>query len=216
VLGAPKLQCSWHKRFDWSVFCDEYRIYVRSREKGREFIPIGWYCTGHKMFFTNKQIERSKRYHVPSKYERYEANLKAVRAKGHKMTPQESGLRTRIRNLAGLYEQKFSSKNTGDDNTDYSPWSEEFIEKLLSLPPTIDELRHVLYSRELVYHINSQNSYRICCWVPDPDKPGWAKWDYEGFFKLLKQDALKQREMMEQIINSRAKEEQVSEFLPSK
>jgi hypothetical protein len=40
-------------------------------------------------------------------------------------------------------------------------------------------------------------------WVPDPDKPGWLKYDYQKYKDQIKQDALKRQEIMQEIINSR-------------
>jgi hypothetical protein len=39
--------------------------------------------------------------------------------------------------------------------------------------------------------------------APNPDKPGWMKYDTERYGELLKQDAQKQKGMMQQIIDSR-------------
>ena len=91
---------------------------------------------------------------------------------------------------------------------------QELIEKFLNLPPTIDEVRDILFSNKLtygrlIYRIGSQNKHRMKGYVPDPDKYGWMKWDIEGFKKLIEQDALEQKEMMQRIIDSRTKIPQI-------
>jgi hypothetical protein len=40
-------------------------------------------------------------------------------------------------------------------------------------------------------------------YVPDPDKPGWLKYDEEKYIKILKQEAQKRQQVMQQIIETR-------------
>ncbi|MGH9983832.1 MAG: hypothetical protein ACRD8W_07745 [Nitrososphaeraceae archaeon] len=37
---------------------DTHRIYIRSKEKGRKFVAIAWYCVRCKMFETGEQVSR--------------------------------------------------------------------------------------------------------------------------------------------------------------
>ena len=82
------------------------------------------------------------------------------------------------------------------------------VAKFLNLAPrpTIEELRHVLFSPELKLGLNSQNQLRKEAWIPNPEKPGWFKRDrrpYHEYLKLVKADAQKQEQIMQQVIQSR-------------
>ena len=82
------------------------------------------------------------------------------------------------------------------------------VAKFLNLAPrpTIEELRHVLFSPELELRLNSQNQLRKEAWMPNPEKPGWFKRDrrpYHEYLKLVKADAQKQEQIMQQVIQSR-------------
>jgi hypothetical protein len=82
------------------------------------------------------------------------------------------------------------------------------VTKFLNLDPrpTIEELRQVLFSPELKLGLNSQNQLRKEAWIPNPEKPGWFKRDrrpYHEYLKLVKADAQKQQEIMQQVIQSR-------------
>ena len=39
--------------------------------------------------------------------------------------------------------------------------------------------------------------------VPDPEKPGWLKYDKEAYIKIIKQEAQKRQQVMRQIIETR-------------
>jgi hypothetical protein len=84
----------------------------------------------------------------------------------------------------------------------------EVVTKFLNLDPrpTIEELRQVLFSPELKLGLNSQNQLRKEAWIPNPEKPGWFKRDrrpYHEYLKLVKADAQKQQEIMQQVVQSR-------------
>ncbi len=113
-------------------------------------------------------------------------------------TPKEIGMRRRIRSLKQIYE--YQSIVVWRDEIH---WSEALIEKFLNLDPrpTIAELKRVLYAP--VIRLDSQNQYTRRGYVPDPNKPGWLKYDQEEYKKLLKADAKKQQKLMQQIIDSR-------------
>jgi hypothetical protein len=79
------------------------------------------------------------------------------------------------------------------------------VAKFLNLAPrpTIEELRHVLFSPELKLGLNQ---LRKEAWIPNPEKPGWFKRDrrpYHEYLKLVKADAQKQEQIMQQVIQSR-------------
>ena len=51
--------------------------------------------------------------------------------------------------------------------------------------------------------LTSQNQDTHRGYVPDPDRPGWMKYDREEYLKILKQEAQKRIELMLQIMKSR-------------
>jgi hypothetical protein len=85
-------------------------------------------------------------------------------------------------------------------------WPAGLTEKFLNLKPrpTIRDLRRVIYPPGLVIRpLNSQNEYTSRGYVPDPDKPGWLKYDKEEYIKIIQKEAQKRIEVMIEIINSR-------------
>jgi hypothetical protein len=129
---------------------------------------------------------------------------------GNYMIPKEVGLRRRVQNLYRVYYVSVSrlidplpDTFSVDDYLD-----RKVVTKFLNLDPrpTIEELRHVLYSPELKLRLNSQNLLRKEARIPNPEKPGWFKRDrrpYHEYLKLVKADAQKQEQIMQQVIQSR-------------
>ena len=126
-----------------------------------------------------------------------------------KISPEENGLRRRIKGFEKLYKfvefywTEHLSRPPKFVNID---WPAGLTEKFLSLKPrpTIRELRRVMYPAGLVIRpLNSQNQYTRRGYVPDPDKPGWFKYDKEEYIKIIQQEAQKRIEVMIEIINSR-------------
>jgi hypothetical protein len=128
------------------------------------------------------------------------------------MIPKEVGLRRRVQNLYRVYY--VSVWRLTDPLPDFDTFSvddyldRKVVTKFLNLDPrpTIEELRHVLFSPELKLRLNSQNQLRKEAWIPNPEKPGWRKRDrrpYHEYLKLVKADAQKQQEIMQQVIQSR-------------
>ncbi len=108
------------------------------------------------------------------------------------------GLRRRIKYFERLYE--------------YAPlycgitihWPDGLCEKFLGIKPrpTIEELEQVLYPPGGLW-LTSQNQFTHIGYVPDPDRPGWMKYDKEGYLEALKREAQKRIELMVQIMKSR-------------
>ena len=128
------------------------------------------------------------------------------------MTPQESGLRRRVQNLYRIYRLSvWRLTSTLPDLETFSVddyLKPEVVAKFLSLNPrpTIQELMGVLYPPGLQLGLDSQNLIRKEAWFPDPEKPGWLKHDkppYKNYLSVVKSDAQKQQQAMQQIINSR-------------
>jgi len=112
-------------------------------------------------------------------------------------------LRRRIKGFKQLYKHAgfyWSDRSIGDS------WSDELTEKFLDLnpPPTITELERVAEPPGLVLRpLTSQNQYKDRGLVPDPKKPGWLKYDKEKYIEILKQEAQKRQQVMQQIIETR-------------
>jgi hypothetical protein len=119
------------------------------------------------------------------------------------ITHKEIGLRRRITYLKTLY--RWQSVYWGFSDNYKIDWHDGLSEKFLNLDPrpTVEELNRVLRGPEIALNLNSQNQNRRRGHVPDPNKPGRTKYDAEEYKKLLKQQAQKQQELMQQIIASR-------------
>jgi hypothetical protein len=64
----------------------------------------------------------------------------------------------------------------------------------------------VVYPRDLALKpLDSQNQYSKRNFVPNPDKPGWLKYDKEEYVKLRKREAQTRQEVIQHIIDSRDK-----------
>ena len=131
---------------------------------------------------------------------------------GDYMSSKEVGLRRRVQNLYRIYHVSVGRLTDPLPNLntfsvdDYL--NRKVVTKFLNLDPrpTIEELRQVLFSPELKLGLNSQNQLRKEAWIPNPEKPGWFKLDrrpYHEYLKLVKADAQKQQQIMQQVIQSR-------------
>jgi hypothetical protein len=109
------------------------------------------------------------------------------------ITPKERGLRTRLHRFEG-YDPRKGTPFGG--STSYRP--NELCKKFLDINPrpTMKELQQALYPL-------GWNPHRYQNFVPDPDKAEWLKYDEKEYKKILKQEAQKRREIMQQIIDSR-------------
>jgi hypothetical protein len=119
------------------------------------------------------------------------------------ISPKENGLRRRIRGFKQLYKYAGSYWS---DRSIADCWSDELTEKFLNLNPrpTITELGRVAEPPGLVIEaLTSQNQYIHRGLVPNPEKPGWLKYDKEEYIKILKQEAQKRQQVMRRIIETR-------------
>lgn len=84
-------------------------------------------------------------------------------------------------------------------------WNKDLAAKFLDLNPrpTVAELRKVLCPPGLVIGLTSQNRNRRRGYVPDPQKTGWLKYDEKRYIKILRWEARKRQELMQQIIEKR-------------
>ncbi|MGH9986787.1 MAG: hypothetical protein ACRD8W_22815 [Nitrososphaeraceae archaeon] len=118
------------------------------------------------------------------------------------ISPEERGLRTRIRSIKNLYE--YSSLYWSNTSiADF--WNNDLAEGFLRTNPrpTIAELRRVLYPPGLKIGLTSQNHHRRRGYVPDPQKPGWLKYDEKEYIETLQWEARERQKLMQQIIEKR-------------
>jgi hypothetical protein len=120
-----------------------------------------------------------------------------------KITPEEIGLRRRIKGMKQLHKGSSTYWNN-PSIADY--WNSKLADKFLTLNPrpSIAELRRVVYPPGLVIGLTSQNQYTRRGYVPDPQKPGWMKYDEKEYLKTLKLEAQKRQDTMQQIIHERS------------
>lgn len=122
------------------------------------------------------------------------------------MTPEEVGLRRRIKGLPALYYYTYRFYFKFGENPDPEMkdlWDVPLTAMFLTLDnprPTIEELRRVLYPSGSKIGLDSQNRRRKRGWIPDPDKPGRMKYDPMIFTKVLDSDKQKILKTMEKIV----------------
>jgi len=125
------------------------------------------------------------------------------------MTPQEKGLRQRIKHLGELYQNDTLHWRWPDEDW-YIDWPSDLSEKFLSIKPrpTIQELKRVIYDTSPLERFNNGSDVlRHRGYLPDPDKPGWLKYDrskhHQNYKKLLEEEAQKRMQLMIEIMKSR-------------
>ena len=117
-------------------------------------------------------------------------------------------MRKRIRGFKKLYDDTgiLLESRLGHDAT--INWQNGLIEQFLNLNPrpTVSELKQVVYPQGLLLRpLDSQNQFDRIGYVPDPKKPSWHKYDPQKFIELRRHEAQRRQEIMQQIIESRAK-----------
>jgi cytochrome c2 len=119
------------------------------------------------------------------------------------ITPEENGLRRRIKGMKKLYEYSSSYWDT-PSIADY--WNSGLADRFLNLNPrpSVAELRQVIYLSGLVVGLTSQNQNIWRGYVPDPQKPDAMKYDEKEYLKTIRLEAKKRNDAMKQIINNRS------------
>ena len=132
------------------------------------------------------------------------AKCKARNWNEGKMTPEENGLRRRLRGMKKLYEHVALDFFISDPSIS-KWWDQELTERFLRLypRPTIEELRQVVRLPEPVIGLTSENRYSWKGYVPDPEIPGAWKYDKKEYLRILHSEVLKRQNIMRQIIESR-------------
>jgi hypothetical protein len=174
------------------------KLYGEDGKKESEYTKLlGKIGVGHSGGW-QEELEKNRKYKIIEKLQR----LQRKKLGPELITPRESGLRIRIKHLKGFYERASWYWSSPDKNRLDFAWDDKLVEQFLSVNPrpTITELREVFNPPEFVISVDSQRKHRLRGYVPDPEKPGWLKYDREAYIKLLKSEAQKRKEMMQEII----------------
>ena len=158
--------------------------------------------TGRSRSSWEENLEWKQKRKIAKKLER----LQRKKLGPEPITPEESGLRTRIRNLKDFYQmQSYYWGHPNNKETLDFGWDEKLVEQFLnlSLRPSTSELDDIFNGPEFAIDVDSQRKFRSRGFVPNPEKPGWLKYDREAYIKLLKSEAQKRKEMMQEIIKRR-------------
>lgn len=168
------------------------RLYIRDYdEEGKQrFVSWGLTCTScgvvikekfqHNLSTTQKSLkenpiiseecyERNQRYKVIDKLKR----LRRRRLGPDPITPKENGFRKRIKGYNQLY-------TCNDKLRNLIRWNPNIVEAFLNMVPrpTIEELKKVIYSSPIGRFNNGSDIYRASNLIPDPDRPGYLKYDF--------------------------------------
>jgi hypothetical protein len=190
------------------------RLYIRDYDdKGNQkFVSWGLTCTscgvvvkqkyqrnltkGERTYHDKELLEYARKRKVRQKLER----LQRKKLGPDPISPTESGLRRRIGRLKEFYE--LMSLHWGDLDI---AWNDALVEDFLNVSPrpTIRELREVFQPSWSKISVDSQKWRKYKGYVDDPDKQGWLKYDREKYKDLLKYEAVKRQDMMQEIIKSR-------------
>jgi hypothetical protein len=124
------------------------------------------------------------------------------------ISDRERGLRTRIKHFERLYKYENRYLRLPEEQDLVIDWPDGLCERFLNLNPrpTKLELEDVIYSSPLGRFNNGSDvheSKRKYSYIPDPDNPGYLKYDKKRYRKLLKQEAQIRQELMQQIIDQR-------------
>lgn len=111
------------------------------------------------------------------------------------ITPEERSLRVRLYKFEG-YNPRETLGWGGSVCYRPNTLCQTFLD--LKPRPTEKELATALDPLRMRYDLQKHKYY-----VPNPDEPGWLKYDPKGYDKLLKKEGQKRREYMIQVIKSR-------------
>jgi hypothetical protein len=119
------------------------------------------------------------------------------------MTPEENGLRRRLRGMKELYEHV--ALDFPSDPSISKWWDNELAWRFLDLypRPTIEELKQVVHLPEPVIGLTSENRYSWKGFVPSPENLRMWKYDKKEYLRILHLEVLKRQDIMRQIIERR-------------
>ena len=134
------------------------------------------------------------------------AKCKARNWNEGKMTPEENGLRRRLRGMKKLYEHVAVDFYYSDSSIS-KWWDNELTERFLSFypRPTIEELKQVVHLPGLVIGLTSENRYSWKGYVPAPKNSREWKYDKKEYLRILHSEVQKRQDVMRQIIERRSK-----------
>lgn len=187
-----------------------------SLEVNRNLGPIMSKAFGGKEETDKEYLERQRAYKIRDKLQR----MQRKKMGGGPMDSREIGLRKRIRGLKTFYEHakysapyKSEKEREKEQQSILNLYNVELVEQFLHISPrpAMYELRQVFngfdydkHKPQFVIEYDSQKRYTAHNgYFPDPDEPGWLKYDKKKYVELLKSEGLKRNEMMREIIKSR-------------
>src|SRR5215207_1125599 len=120
-----------------------------------------------------------------------------------RITPEEKGLRKRIRGFKRLYDyaEFLLKRRLGYDAT--INWQDDLIEQFLNLNPrpTISELKQVVYPQGLLLRpLDSQNQFDRIGYVPDLEELELHRYNPQKFIELRRHEAQRRQDVMLKII----------------
>jgi hypothetical protein len=147
---------------------------------------------------SKEQVERARKHKVIRKYKRRKDKLERKLLGEECISPEENGLRRRIKGFNKLYSYEHDN-----EMRDIIKWDIELCQKFLDLRPTVKEIRHVLLSSPL-HRTTSSTSFRTqkryIPRKPIPDRPGWYRRDFAKYKELVVQEAETRKKLMNDII----------------
>jgi hypothetical protein len=183
---------------------------IRSREMDRKLENSKYSktfekLTGRSLSSWEEKLEWKQKRKIAKKLER----LQRKKLGPEPITPEESGLRTRIRNLKDFYQmQSYYWGHPDNKETLDFGWDDKLVEQFLNLSPrpSTSELEDIFNGPEFAIDVDSQRKFRSRGFVPNPEKPGWLKYDKDAYWELLRSEAQKRKEMMQDMIKKREHE----------
>lgn len=123
--------------------------------------------------YSKEQIERAKEYALNRKVKRRIRKLERKLLGEERISPEENGLRRRIKGYNNLY----SGYECSDKVKELINWDMNQCQRFLDVRPTVIELCRVIYSSPLHRYNNGSDLRKFRGYIPDPDKEGWFKYD---------------------------------------
>jgi hypothetical protein len=128
--------------------------------------------------------------------------VRCAKCKKHNWNREEDDISPEEGGIGDLYE---NSSLYWSDPLIRGFWDNELADKFLRLSPrpTIAELKKVVFLPGLKIGLTSQNQRRRG-YIPDPQKPGWLKYDRKKYIEALQWEARKRQKLMQQLIDMRS------------
>lgn len=190
----------------WGLTCTTCGVIKREKFESKPTSRLLQSCKGLKMMFNQspeETMEKHQKFKIQDKLKRRVRKTQG----GDPISSSESGLRRRVSRLGKVYDDIFRLYNSSKDVDDSLKfvWNEQLTEQFLNLVPrpTTEELVNVIMPQGVGGTKSSDIFDKDFGYVPNPDEPGWLKYDAEEYRKILKQEAILRIDFMKKIITSR-------------